>query len=70
MSASDRNNAVWHKSSYSNGSGNECVEVAKLRPGPALRDSKDPEGGALRLAPNAWTALARDFVTPSGPAGR
>lgn len=69
MLAPDPTNAVWQKSSYSNGGGNQCVEVAELRPGPALRDSKDPEGGVLRLAPNVWAALACDFQTP-GPAGR
>lgn len=34
-------NAVWRKSSYSNGSGGDCVEVAPGTPGVVpVRDSK------------------------------
>ena len=37
--------AVWRKSSRSNGSGGNCVEVASNLPGiVAVRDSKDPQG--------------------------
>ena len=40
--------AVWRKSSYSNGSGGACVEVARNLPGiVAVRDSKDRQGPAL-----------------------
>jgi hypothetical protein len=52
--------ATWHKSSYSNDSGGNCVEVAHLTPTHAciaLRDSKFPEGPALLLPPQAFTAL-------------
>ncbi|MGH8571011.1 MAG: DUF397 domain-containing protein, partial [Gammaproteobacteria bacterium] len=39
---------TWRKSSYSNGSGGACVEVADLNHGSrAVRDSKDPTGPAL-----------------------
>ena len=39
---------TWHKSSYSNGSGGACVEVADLDSGArAVRDSKDPAGAHL-----------------------
>ncbi|PRX07464.1 UNVERIFIED_ORG: uncharacterized protein DUF397 [Actinomadura viridilutea] len=38
--------AVWRKSSYS-GSGNACVEVARMRHGIAIRDSKDAFGPML-----------------------
>ncbi|MEU9186117.1 DUF397 domain-containing protein [Streptomyces sp. NPDC048484] len=42
------------KSSYSTGSG-ECVEVARNVPDTvAVRDSKDPDGPILRLAPTTW----------------
>ncbi|WP_343242979.1 DUF397 domain-containing protein [Streptomyces sp. SID12501] len=32
----------WLKSSYSDSGGNNCVEVASVRTGVALRDSKRP----------------------------
>jgi uncharacterized protein DUF397 len=48
----------WVKSSYSNGDGGNCVEVA---PGFAglmpVRDSKDPEGPALTFTADAWRAF-------------
>lgn len=51
--------ADWRKSSYSGGTGN-CVEVAGNLPGAvAVRDSQDPAGPALILAPAAWRALTR-----------
>jgi len=44
----DLSNAAWRKSSYSGGNGGECVEVAALPDSRrAVRDSKDPDGGAL-----------------------
>jgi hypothetical protein len=46
------------KSSHSSGNG-ECVEVARNLPGVvAVRDSKDPDGPVLRLAPGAWASFA------------
>ena len=39
----DPNGATWRKSSYSNGTGGNCVEVADLPSGRAVRDSKHPE---------------------------
>ncbi len=51
--------AAWRKSSYSGQAGN-CVEVADTLPDiVAVRDSKDPDGPALVLAPAAWRVLAR-----------
>jgi hypothetical protein len=51
--------AAWRRSSYSGGAQN-CVEVAASLPGTvAVRDSKDPDGPALFLAPTAWRTLAR-----------
>jgi Domain of unknown function (DUF397) len=48
---------VWRKSSYSNGSGGNCVEVAAGR-GRALvafvRDSKDRGGPVLAFTAEAW----------------
>ncbi|WP_435588968.1 DUF397 domain-containing protein [Micromonospora chalcea] len=50
----DLTGAVWRKATRSN-NGGECVEVAdNLSDVVGLRDSKDPEGPALRIAPQAW----------------
>ncbi|MQY13044.1 hypothetical protein SRB5_31840 [Streptomyces sp. RB5] len=51
---------TWRKSSYSNGSGGECVEVSDGIPGVLpVRDSKDPDGPALLFAPEAWASFVR-----------
>jgi hypothetical protein len=51
--------ATWRKSSHSGQSG-QCVEVADILQGAvAVRDSKDPNGPTLVLAPAAWRTLAR-----------
>jgi hypothetical protein len=61
--------AIWRKSSYSNGDGGECIEVADGVPGLVpVRDSKDPHGPALLFSSEAWTAFisgvtAGDFPT-------
>jgi Domain of unknown function (DUF397) len=50
--------ASWRKSSYSNGAGGACVEIADLDSGwRAVRDSKDPAGPALTFSPGEWTAF-------------
>jgi hypothetical protein len=46
----------WKKSSYSTAQGN-CIEVASVRGGSAVRDSKDPDGPVLRFAADAWSAF-------------
>ncbi|MFI8764209.1 DUF397 domain-containing protein [Streptomyces sp. NPDC053792] len=53
--ALDLTAAVWRKSSYSNGDGGECVEVADNVPGLVpVRDSKRPHGPVLLLPVAAW----------------
>jgi Domain of unknown function (DUF397) len=50
------NDAVWRKSSRSNGNGgNNCVEVAILDTAVAVRDSKDRSGPALLFSSAEWT---------------
>ncbi|AUA10216.1 DUF397 domain-containing protein [Streptomyces sp. SID8382] len=50
--------AVWRKSSYSNGDGGECVEVADNLPGlVAVRDSKNPDGPAIPFPTKSWVAF-------------
>lgn len=62
--------AVWKKSSRSNGNGgNNCVEVALLDGGAAVRDSKDPAGPVLMFDEEAWqeflaAAQAGEFDRP------
>ena len=54
----DLTSAQWRKSSYSGGNGGSCVEVARNIPGlVALRDSKNPDGPALAVEPEAFAAL-------------
>jgi len=54
----DLSRAVWHKSAFSNGSGGNCVEVARTLPGiVAVRDSKDRGGPVLTFGPAEWEAF-------------
>jgi hypothetical protein len=47
--------ATWRKSTYSNGSGGNCIEATTTPSGhPALRDSKDPIGPALLITASHW----------------
>ncbi|MFF0318177.1 DUF397 domain-containing protein [Micromonospora sp. NPDC005252] len=48
----------WRKSTRSGGNGGACVEVADNLPYVVLvRDTKDRDGGTLRVTPNAWKAF-------------
>ncbi|WP_406692609.1 DUF397 domain-containing protein [Saccharopolyspora sp. ID03-671] len=47
---------VWRKSSRS-GSATKCVEVAQASGSIAVRDSKNPEGGQLRVPEKQWGAF-------------
>lgn len=60
--ATDLSAAVWRKSSYSNGTGGECVEVAANFPGIVpVRDSKrGQDGPVLLLTTTAWSAFVAD----------
>ncbi len=58
MPAHHLNDAVWRKGSRSNGNGgNNCVEVAFLDNGVAVRDSKNRSGPALMFTPAEWRAF-------------
>ncbi|MEU0942649.1 DUF397 domain-containing protein [Streptomyces canus] len=54
---------TWFKSSYSDGEGGECLEVAQTPDTIHLRDSKHPypTGPHLTLSPTAWSA----FLSPT-----
>ncbi|MFI7093490.1 DUF397 domain-containing protein [Streptomyces lydicus] len=50
--------ATWRKSSYSNGEGGACVEIADGHPGAVpVRDSKDPHGPALVFPTSRWSSF-------------
>ncbi|MFE3034298.1 DUF397 domain-containing protein [Streptomyces canus] len=51
---------TWFKSSYSDGEGGQCLEVAVTPDTIHLRDSKNPHAPHLTLSPTAWSA----FVAP------
>ena len=55
----DLDGATWRKSTYSNGSGGNCVEVADLPNGRAVRDSKRPEGPILVFTKDQWRAFVQ-----------
>ncbi|MGO4418684.1 DUF397 domain-containing protein, partial [Streptomyces sp. MCAF7] len=49
---------TWRKSSYSNGDGGHCVEVADNVLGVVpVRDSKDPHGPALAFPVSSWSSF-------------
>ena len=59
MRVPDLSRVTWRKSSYSNGTGGSCVEVATLTDASgghdiAVRDSKDPHGPALTFTAHQW----------------
>jgi hypothetical protein len=47
----------WFKSSYSGGSGTECVECAPVDNGMLVRDSKREPGPVVTLSNGAWRAF-------------
>ncbi len=49
--------AVWRKSSRSPNGGN-CVEIVPAARAVAVRDSKNPDGGALAVPAHQWAAFA------------
>ena len=64
----------WRKSSYSGGSGGNCVEVADRDHHVMVRDTKDRPGPVLRFSPAAWRSFAdqmkRSLAPDLSPASR
>ncbi|MFE2515581.1 DUF397 domain-containing protein [Streptomyces mirabilis] len=58
--------ARWFKSSYSDGAGNNCVEIADLTDtayaGVAIRDSKVPQGPALLVGRASFAIFVRGVL--------
>jgi Domain of unknown function (DUF397) len=65
----DPEGATWRKSTYSNGSGGNCVEVADLPNGRAVRDSKHPQGPILVFAADQWRAFVQGIKARNLHAG-
>lgn len=49
----------WFKSSYSSGSGGDCVEIADAGTAILIRDSKRPDVAILKVSTAQWTAFVR-----------
>ncbi|MTD53486.1 DUF397 domain-containing protein [Amycolatopsis pithecellobii] len=56
MAKVEYSEGTWRKSSYSGG-GNDCVEVALFTGHVGVRDSKNPDAGALSVSPSGWRGL-------------
>lgn len=57
-SMSDLHTVIWRKSSYSNGDGGACIEVATGCPGVVpIRDSKIPAGPVIFVSNDGWSAF-------------
>jgi hypothetical protein len=48
----------WRKSTYSDGNGGSCVEVAGAAQVVLVRDTKDRDGGTLAFSAETWRAFA------------
>ncbi|MES9509021.1 DUF397 domain-containing protein [Streptomyces sp. NPDC000609] len=48
----------WQKSSHSASESGQCLEVAAHTAAVHVRDSKNPDGPVLTVAPTTWTAFA------------
>jgi hypothetical protein len=57
MTSSDLEREAWRTSTYSASNGGQCVEVAGLDDGVAVRDSKDRSGPVLLFGPAQWSAF-------------
>jgi hypothetical protein len=55
----DTTHLGWNKSSYSNGAGGNCVEMAGTDREALVRDSKDPGGPVLHFPGGAWDTFVR-----------
>ncbi len=51
-------NVSWRKSSYSGGSGGNCIEVGSGQDVIVVRDTKDRQGPVLKVSAEAWRRFA------------
>ncbi|MEU6406781.1 DUF397 domain-containing protein [Streptomyces sp. NPDC046985] len=59
---------AWYKSSYSDGTGNNCIEAADLTTRVGVRDSKDKQRPALLFPRGAWGAFVQSVSAGDVPA--
>ncbi|MFF3695167.1 DUF397 domain-containing protein [Streptomyces sp. NPDC002221] len=55
----DQQDVRWVKSSYSGGSGTECVETARVSTRMAVRDSKRSDGPLISFGAGPWVDFVR-----------
>ncbi len=55
----------WRKSSRSSASGPDCVEIALVSPGAAVRDSKNADGARLKFGDAGWETFLAAAKTGS-----
>ena len=67
MKIEDFTGATWRKSSRSGPYSDNCVEVAFVESGIAVRDSKNPDGPELIFTRQAWVAFVEGVKC--GPGG-
>lgn len=61
----DLTGAMWRKSSYSDGGGTNCVEIAEGFPAHVpVRDSKVPDGHVILVGRDAWAAFVGGVRKP------
>ncbi|OLT27700.1 DUF397 domain-containing protein [Nocardiopsis sp. CNR-923] len=64
MVTSSTSHLHFRKSSYSSAKGQDCVEVADLPAGTAVRDSVHPSAGHLSFPSGEWVALLMSATRP------
>ncbi|WP_087102966.1 DUF397 domain-containing protein [Nocardiopsis sp. JB363] len=53
----------WHKSTYSDGGGGNCVEAREHGSGADVRDTQNREAGHLTFNAREWSGLINTLVT-------
>jgi hypothetical protein len=69
MKEPDVSYAVWHKSSFCGGGGNNCIELAKEEYGIAIRESHEPNQ-VISVHPAVLRAFIRNMKSELPPITR